>query len=79
MNILEQTGKRLVSPTPKFWKKMLWLGGVLTTVSLGLMAAPESINIPNFLQEIAGYLATGGFVLTVVAQATTTDDNLSNQ
>lgn len=71
--------KRLFSETPKFWKRAAWLGGVLTAVSVGLLSAPETIHIPDVLQTVAGYLATAGFVLTLVAKATTTDHELSEK
>lgn len=71
--------QRLASETPKFWKKAAWLGGVLTAVSGGLALAPDNIELPDLLQKIAGYLATAGFVLTLVANATTTDKKLSEK
>lgn len=71
--------ERLASETPKFWNKAAWLGGVLTAVSVGLLSAPDTIHLPDVLQSAAGYLATAGFVLTVVAKATTTDTELSRK
>lgn len=71
--------KRFKSNTPKFWNKAAWLGGVLTAISVGLLAAPAGIELPGVVQTIAGYMATAGFVLTVVAKATTSDQDLSDQ
>lgn len=71
--------KRFNSKTPKFWNKAAWLGGVLTAISVGLLSAPEGIPLPGIVQTIAGYLATGGFVLTLVAKATTSDQDLSEK
>lgn len=79
MNMLEQVGKRFTTETPKFWKKISYIGGVLTAISLGLLAVPDNVHLPEVLVDIAGYLATGGFVLTVVARATTTNNELSDQ
>lgn len=71
--------KRLASKTPKFWNKAAWLGGVLTALSGSILLAPEGIELPEVLRTISGYLATAGFVLTAVAKATTTDNDLSKQ
>lgn len=71
--------KRLLSETPKFWRKALKLGITLTAISAGLLVAPEGIEVPEMVQKVAGYLATAGFVLTVVAKATTTDSKLSEK
>lgn len=70
---------RLNSETPKFWRKALKLGITLTAISAGLLAAPDGYEIPGLVQKAAGYLATAGFVLTVVAKATTTDSKLSEK
>lgn len=71
--------QRLASETPKFWRKALKLGITLTAISTGLLVAPDNIVIPDIVQKIAGYLATAGFVLTVVAKATTTDPELTEK
>ena len=70
---------RLASETPKFWRKALKLGITLTAISTGLLVAPEGVEVPDIVQKAAGYLATAGFVLTVVAKATTTDTELSKK
>ena len=71
--------QRLLSETPKFWNKAAWLGGVLTAISASLLVAPEGIELPELVRTIAGYLAAAGFVLTVVAKATTTNQQLSEK
>lgn len=71
--------QRLLSETPNFWKKVLKFGITLTAISTGLLLAPEGIELPDVVQHIAGHLATAGFVLTVVAKATTTDNELSRK
>lgn len=70
---------RLFSETPKFWRKALKLGITLTAISAGLLVAPDGVEVPDIVQKAAGYLATAGFVLTVVAKATTTDTELSGK
>ncbi|WP_257657698.1 hypothetical protein [Parapedobacter lycopersici] len=71
--------KRFLSETPKFWKKAAWFGGALTAISVGLLSAPETIAIPAWMNTVAGYLATAGFVMTLLAKATTTDHDLSEK
>lgn len=71
--------KRLTSETPRFWRKALKLGLTLTAIATGLLVAPEGVEIPEFIRKAAGYMATAGFVLTVVAKATTTDTELSER
>lgn len=71
--------KRLLSETPKFWNRLAWIGATLTTISAALLAAPEGTVVPDWLQTAAGYLATAGFVATVLAKATTTDTELSRK
>lgn len=79
MNILKQITRRLTSPTPNFWKKVIRFGLTLTAISTGLLLAPEGIELPPIVQKIAGYFATAGFVATVIGKATTTDHELSNK
>lgn len=79
MNIFQQIAKRYSSDTPKFWKKVMWFGGVLGTVSAGLLVVPDGVNVPAVLQNIAGYMATGSYVLLLIAGAATKDQNLSEQ
>jgi len=70
---------RLLSETPKFWNRLAKIGASLTAISAGLLVAPDNITIPYWLQNAAGYLATAGFVATLLAKATTTDTELSNK
>lgn len=71
--------QRLLSETPKFWKRLAKIGATLTVISSGLLLAPDNITIPDWLQNAAGYLATAGFVATLLAKATTTDTELSSK
>jgi len=71
--------KRLLSETPKFWKRLAWVGATLTAISAGILAAPEGIAVSDWLQQVAGYAATAGFVATLLAKATTTDPELSDK
>lgn len=71
--------QRLNSGTPKFWKKAMALGATLTAISGALIIAPDNIALSDEVRNLAGYVATAGFVLTAVASATTTDRNLSEK
>lgn len=76
MNTLWQ---RLSSETPKFWKKAMALGATLTAISAALAFAPDNIALSEQVRNIAGYIATAGFVLTAVAKVTTADQALSEK
>ena len=69
--------QRLNSETPKFWKRFIFIGSVLTVVSASIIGAPDDIAIPEWLREAAGYAATAGFVIAALGKATTTDSELS--
>lgn len=81
MNTLKLFWQRLLSPTPNFWKKVIKLGAVLTAVGMGLLVTPDNpyVVIPDFLQHAGGYLVTAGFLISLIAKATTTDNDLSNK
>lgn len=57
--------ERLVSPTPKFFKKLRRLGLSLTALSTGLITIP---NVPATIVAFAGHAAIAGAVMVVVAQ-----------
>lgn len=80
MEFLKTILERFSSETPKFWNKVAKFGAVLTVISVGLLGANEAgVELPEVFVTISGYLATAGFVLTVVAKATTTDNELTNK
>lgn len=59
--------ERLVSPTPKFFKKVRRFGLRLTALSGALLAIP---NVPAAIVVIAGYTAIAGGVIVAIAQCT---------
>ncbi|WP_262246948.1 hypothetical protein [Parapedobacter soli] len=71
--------QRLNSETPKFWKKAMALGATLTAISAALVLAPDNIALSEQVRQVAGYVATAGFVLTAVAKVTTADQALSEK
>lgn len=71
--------QRLLSETPKFWNRLAKIGAALTTISAALLVSPDNVSIPDWLQTVAGYAATAGFVATLLAKATTTDKDLSEK
>lgn len=60
--------KRLLAPTPGFFKVLRNIGLVLTAISGAILAVP--MGLPPIVLSIAGYLAVGGSVLSTVSQLT---------
>ena len=46
--------QRYQSPTPKFFKKLAWIGGSIAAAGLGLITAP--VALPAVLITVAGYM-----------------------
>jgi hypothetical protein len=61
--------QRVLSPTPKFFKKIRNIGLVLAAVSATILAAP--VALPAVVVQAAGYLAVAGSVASAVSQTTT--------
>lgn len=59
---------RITQPTPPFWKKVRKISGVLTAISVALMAAP--IALPTAIVTLAGYLALAGTVGVALSSTT---------
>lgn len=70
--------ERIVSPTPKFFKKLRRFGLSLSALSGALIAIP---NVPALIVAIAGYTAVAGGVIVAVAQCAVenTSDLTENQ
>jgi hypothetical protein len=58
---------RMISPTPRFFKKVRNIGLSLAAVSAALFAAP--VALPAVIAKVAGYLAVAGTVMSGVSQA----------
>jgi hypothetical protein len=67
MNIHELKD-RISKPTPPFFRTLRTVGLVLAGVGGAILAAP--VGLPAVLVTAAGYLVTGGAVLSAVSQAT---------
>lgn len=65
MNYFQEFKNRLTKETPKFFKRMLWLGGYLSTAAGAVLAIP---GIPEKLQVIAGYVLTAGLVIAAMSK-----------
>ena len=59
---------RLLSKTPKLFKKIRNAGLLLTAISTAIITAP--VALPALLITIAGYAAVGGSIASIVAQLT---------
>jgi len=70
--------ERLVSPTPKFFKKLRRFGLSLAGLSSALIAIP---NVPAAIVAMAGYTAVAGGVIVAVATCAVenTSDLTENQ
>lgn len=67
--------QRMQLPMPNFFKKVRRVGMTLTAISGALLVAPG--ELPAVLTDVAGYLAVAGTVMTVVSQATVSQDVLA--
>ena len=56
---------RLKSPTPKFFKTLAKIGGVVLAVGTAIVTAP--VAIPAAIVGIGSYLIVGGSVILAVA------------
>ena len=67
---------RLSLPSPSFFVKVqkfgLFLSG-LSVLILGLNSQFPGMNIPPVLNDIAGYCAVGGAIITGIAKLTVSD------
>ncbi|WP_342644605.1 hypothetical protein [Mucilaginibacter sp. CSA2-8R] len=63
---------RLKSDTPRFFKKVQWLGASLVTLSAALVAVP---GLPAVIVPVLGYVATVGGVMAAVSQFAVTSYN----
>jgi hypothetical protein len=62
--------QRLVSPTPKFQKKIRNLGLTLAAISASILATPA--QVPSIISQAAGYLAVAGSVAAAISQTSAT-------
>jgi biopolymer transport protein ExbB/TolQ len=63
---MKQVIERIVSPTPKFFKKLRNIGLVFAGISTAIITAP--IALPAAIVSIAGYVGLASGVLSAVSQ-----------
>ncbi|AZI23383.1 hypothetical protein EIH07_10210 [Chryseobacterium taklimakanense] len=63
--------ERMVSPTPKFFRKVRNAALVMGAISSVILTAP--VVLPASLVTIAGYLAVASGIAGALSQATITD------
>lgn len=68
MNIV----KRLLSPTPKFFKVLRNIGLSLAAIGGTILAAP--IALPIVISSFGGYLTVAGGIITAVSQLTSENE-----
>lgn len=70
MNVLQ----RAVAPTPSFFKRLRFIGLILTAISGALLGADTA----PLVQDIATHIATAGTVIMAVSQVTVDDQQPSD-
>ena len=73
--------KRFKYSTPSYFKKLIWLGGVIGTVSLGILYSPEEISklMPEMLKQYAGYGVVFGYVMSLISAQTIDEKKIINK
>ena len=66
------TIERMTKPTPRFFQTLRNIGLILAAMSGAVYAAP--VALPEFVTNIAGYVAVAGGVMTAVSQAAVKDE-----
>lgn len=74
MNFFTELNNRLTKDSPKFFKKLQYLGLYLSGAAGAILAIP---SLHNKLQEVAGYILTAGLVLTAVSKLPVKDPDYS--
>lgn len=66
--------KRLLAPTPAFFKKIIYGAIALGGIGSGIIALPSTgVVVPQWLLTLATYMITVGAVATIVAKFTVDD------
>lgn len=68
---LTSVGKRMIGNTPPFWKKVRNYSAMLAAVAGAIIAAPDSIELPEILVKYANYAIFILGTLAMAAQTTT--------
>jgi len=73
---MKEIVKRLNSPTPKFFKKVIKVGISVGAIGIAILGAPTAIPgfvLPVVIGKVAGYMVAVGTVSAAVAK-TAVDD-----
>ncbi len=71
-DFLESIGKRCVSETPPFFKKLRTVGLIVAAVGSTIVASP--VAIPAAVVTAGGYMILGGSIMTAVSQAAVNEE-----
>ena len=63
---MKKLKQRLVSPTPRFFKRIRNIGLLLAAISGIVLSAP--VTPPTVIVQVAGYLALAGSIASAVSQ-----------
>lgn len=69
--------KRLKQPTPKFFNRLAYIGGLLLTVGGAIVAWP--VALPVAVVTIGGHLVAVGTTVIAVAKLTVKDPEKLNE
>lgn len=73
--------KRLISPTPEFFKKIRRIGAYLTTSSVIVIAANSqfNLNLPPVIDTLGKVLGYGGFIAVTISSFAVDTDKMKEQ
>ena len=71
---MQKIVKRVIAPTPKFFRVLRTVGLVLAAVGGTIVASP--VVLPAVITTVGGYVAVAGGVLSAVSQFTMTDESV---
>lgn len=75
MEFLKEIYERFKADSPKFFRKLMYIGGVIGTIGTGILIRPDSVPMPEFLEQIAGYMAAVGYTVTLISNLPKKDQN----
>ncbi len=60
--------KRIKAPTPDFFKKIMWVAGILIVVAGALIAGAEQLELPAVVSKVCWYIVIVGTAVLGTAQ-----------
>jgi len=77
---MNTAGKRFVSSTPPFFKKMQWIFGIIMTIMIAALPILNTMpEVPEVVIKVVGLIIAICGAIVATAQFTTTDNNLTKK